>query len=119
MLFRSKKGKVILSDVVSDNEPTETYLEAKAVEAKAYFRLGCATYELKDYAKSVKSFQSSLDCFYEIQKVSATTTPGVPPRKPDAVLLRRLHDAKVQLKKKKERTNEKLRSAFGSSPPSK
>lgn len=115
--FTTKMGAVVFPDVVTrDKEPIETYKEAKAIQAKAYFRLGCARYELKEYAKAVKSFQSSLDCFHELQSATETTNPDAPRRQPDAVLLRRLQDAKVQLKRKRERTNKKFQSALGSSP---
>ena len=93
----------------------ETYIEAKTVQSKAHFRLGCALYELKEYARAASNFQKSLDCFNEVQHLSTTAFPETRPRKPDAALLRRLHDAKLQMKKKKDRTNQKFLSALGSS----
>jgi tetratricopeptide (TPR) repeat protein len=112
--YTVEKGIVFFNVMVSKNEPIGTYLEAKTVESKAHFRLGCARYELKDYSKAVKHFQASLDCFQEIQKISMVVNPETPQRKPDAALLRRLQDAKLQMKKKKDRTNKKFLSAIGS-----
>ena len=113
--YTMKIGIVLLTSVISKNEPMETYIEAKTVQSKAYFRLGCANYELRKYSKAVKNFQASLDGFNEVQHLSTRVNPEIPPRKPDAVLLRRLQDAKLQMKKKNDRTNQKFVSALGSS----
>jgi hypothetical protein len=79
--------------VISNKEPKETYHEARALQAKAYFRLGSAELEMADYAAAVKSFEQSVKC-------SDSKSSN---QKPDSLLLRRLHEAKRMHGNKKKR----------------
>jgi WD40 repeat protein len=82
----------------SSNEPSETFYEAKALQSKAYFRLGCAQYDLHEYSEAEKSFVQSLDSSRlakcDSQGNDATNS------KPDPLLLRRIKEARLMQKKK-------------------
>jgi tetratricopeptide (TPR) repeat protein len=96
--FCAQKGKIMkgenLDKVHGESEREETYLEAKALQAKAYFRLGSAQYELGDFSDAILSYGSS---------VSASEQAKA---KPDKLVLRRLSEAKREsrLARKRERT---------------
>jgi tetratricopeptide (TPR) repeat protein len=102
--FTREEGKVVccLRDkkehVLSDKEPMETYREAKALQARAYFRLGSSELEMGDYSASIKSFELSM-------RSSSVTSPNT---KPDSLLVRRLQDAKRKHKNKKKRDRKKF-----------
>jgi hypothetical protein len=106
--FTAKHGMVILKFVDGDestelivnaHEPDQTFEEAKALEAKAYFRLGSAEFETGNYAGATKSFRASLKCLSE----SSTGT------KTDALVSKRLEEAKSKLKALKKRTSKRFR----------
>lgn len=107
--FAFKEGKVIVvlsqgSDkterAISNEEPVATYREAKALQAKAYFRLGSAEFDMGDYLAAVKSFESSL-------KSSSVSSPN---SKPDALLVRRLQEAKRKRQSIKKRARKQLQT---------
>jgi hypothetical protein len=97
--FCHAKGKVIVVGenkrqvIVKDSEPVDTFKEAKLLQAKAYFRLGCAELELGRCKPAIHGFEESM-------KATAATKPG---SKPDSLVVRRLREAKLKLKSKKQR----------------
>ena len=99
------KGKVIyglkLDEVLREDEPEETFFEALALEAKAYFRLGSAQYKLAEYSKAILSFEHSVR---SSQRANS---------KPDNLVLRRLSEAKRQKQRiSKKNHRKKLKLAF-------
>ena len=81
-VFSFRKGK---KHLCRKTEQTETFKEAKALQAKGYFRLGCAEMELGEFKAAVKSFECSLK--------AASATSGHP-KPPDSLVVRRLQEAK-------------------------
>lgn len=101
--FCYKEGKIVVrssGDSKTENieleESVDTYKEAKALQAKAYFRLGSAALKTGDFAVAVKSFESSI-------AASKTTVAA----KPDASTTRLLQEARNKYKAKKKRAREK------------
>ena len=94
-------GKKLASN--RTDEPEETYVQAKALEAKAYFRLGSAQLVLNEYDDAVKSLECS---------VGSTREANM---KVDAGLLRKLNKAKQYRNDKIERQRKKFKLMFGSS----
>lgn len=82
------------------DEPIRTYTEAKALQAKAYFRLGSAKLLLKEYDEAVLSFEGC---------IKSTGEAGMPA---DANTLRKLNDARRRYLEKKERHRKKFKLAF-------
>ena len=93
--IRCVRGKSTV--YVKDDEPSENYRESKSLQAKAYFRLGSAELEIGDYAAAIKSFELSL--------VAAKLDPNY--KKPDALTVKRLEEAKHKHKLKKKRIRNK------------
>jgi len=83
--------------VLKEHEPVETFKEAQALQAKAYYRLGSAELEAGDYAAAIKSLESSLKC-----------GSSDPPAKPDSLTVKRLQEAKRKHKTKKKRDRAKF-----------
>ncbi len=101
--FSAEKGVVLTGkklDKRRRDEPESTYLEAKALEAKALFRLGSAQMSLGDYDDAVKSLYRSV-------KASGDN--------PDKAVLRKLNEARKGSQEKKERQKRKFKFMFGSS----
>jgi tetratricopeptide (TPR) repeat protein len=102
--FCALKGKVMkgstLDTVHRADEPEETFDDAAALEAKGYFRLGSAQYELGEYAEAIRSFEASVTI---TEKVNGKT---------DNLVLRRLLDAKRQNQRKNKRHRKKFKLAF-------
>lgn len=102
--FCVAEGKVMkgskLDKMHRDDEPEQTYLEAMSLQAKAYFRLGSAQYELGEYGKAISSFESSVRCT-ELARA-----------KPDNLVLRRLNEAKRESRLKSKRQRKKFKFAF-------
>ena len=84
------------------NPSEEIYKDAKEFEAKAYFRLGTAMMELKDFSLAKKYYEESL----KSQKAIHPDSP------PDKHILRKLAAAKNQLEKKKRRVKKRLRYSY-------
>ena len=82
------------------DEPIKTYTEAKALQAKAYFRLGTAQLLLKNYDEAVSSYEGC---------IKSTGEAGMPA---DAITLRKLNDARRRHMEKKERHRKKFKLAF-------
>jgi hypothetical protein len=101
--FCIKKGVVMkgktLTKTHRDGEPEKTYLDAKALQAKAYFRLGSAQDELGEFADAIISFESSVQAAEHAMA------------KPDKLVLRRLSEAKR--KNRRARKRERNKFEFG------
>jgi hypothetical protein len=102
--FSHEKGKVIVTRennekvIVKDSEPRETFKEAKLLQSKAFFRLGCAELELGHCKPAICVFEESM-------KASSANKPGC---KPDSLVVRRLREAKIKLKSKKQRDRKRF-----------
>jgi hypothetical protein len=102
--FSHEKGKVIVARenkeqvIVKDSEPKETFKEAKLLQSKAYFRLGCAELELGHCKPAITVFEESM-------KASSANKPGC---KPDSLVVRRLREAKLKLKSKTQRDRKRF-----------
>jgi len=104
--FCSEKGKVKkgkdLDIMYNEEEPEQTFLEAKELEAKAFFRLGSAQCEIGDYGEAVRSYEHSIESTKSISKTA----------KPERVVLTRLADAKRENSRKNKRQRKKLKAMF-------
>lgn len=103
--FATKKGVVLMGKKLASNrtdEPDNTYVQAKALQAKAYFRLGSAQLFLGDFEDAVKSLEHS---------VVSTSEANM---KIDAGLMRKLNKAKNCRNDKIERQRKKFKLMFGS-----
>jgi len=95
--FCAQKGKIMkgekLDKVHEESEREETYLEAKALQAKAYFRLGSAQSEMGEISDAI--------LMYECSVLSSEQAKA----KPDRLVLQRLSEAKreTRLARKRER----------------
>jgi tetratricopeptide (TPR) repeat protein len=106
--FTRQEGKIVCfltldglkktEHVVNNDEPVQTFQEAKALQAKAYFRLGSAELDMGDYSAAIKSLESSLKC-------SIVTSPNT---KPDSALMHRLKDARLKRKLQKKRDRKRF-----------
>lgn len=106
--FTREQGKVIVERnetkvVVKTSEPVETFMEANVLLAKCQFRLGSAELALGLFKAAVKNFECSL-------KTSFISNPGY---KPDSLVVRKLHEAKLQVKSKKKRDRKKFERIIG------
>lgn len=104
--FATSKGSVLTGrklDKPREGEPEETFLQAKELQAKGYFRLGNAQIVTGDYGAAVKSFDLS---------IKATRALKGPDAKPEAVVQRRLAEAKKLNAKKRKRQRDKFAFAF-------
>jgi tetratricopeptide (TPR) repeat protein len=102
--FVIEKGQICrgrkFTEVFKDDEPESTYLAAKELQAKAFFRLGSAQYEMGDFSEAVKSFEHSI--------TSITSAQG----QPETIVLRRLEEAKHASKRKARNLRKKFKAAF-------
>ena len=94
--FTVTRGKVIhrrdkKEVVLKDNEPESTFVDAQALQAKAYYRLGTAELESGDFASAIRMFDLSLQC------------ASISSSKPDSLTLKRLQEAKWKYKESKKR----------------
>lgn len=85
------------------DEPHSTFTEAKALEAKAYFRLGSAQLAVGECDDAVKTFEH---CVESTKDAGMTVDAGV---------LRKINEAKRFRKEKKERHRKKFKFMFSSS----
>ena len=115
--FVQKRGEIRKGgqymDIVHNNaEPESTYEEAKALQAKAFFRLGSSHLEIGDFGVAVKHFEASLECSCELNGEA----------KPDPLLFRCLAEAKRENKKKAKQQRKRFRvmlaQGLDESPPS-
>ena len=81
---------------VFEDEPESTYKEARALQAKAFFRLGSAEMEQGDWSAAVNAFEASIENS----------------EKPDSLVNRRLQEAKSKRASKKKRDRKKFEFAF-------
>ena len=104
--FATSKGSVLTGrklDTPREGEPEATYLQAKELQSKAYFRLGNAQIVTGEYSAAIKSFDLS---------IKATRALKGPDAKPEAVVQRRLAEAKKLNAKKRKRQRDKFAFAF-------
>jgi len=89
--FCTKKGKIMkgnkMTEVYRENEPEDTFLDAIKLQAKAFFRMGCAHYEMGEYGEAIRVFENS---------VKSTQLSGADT---DKSVLRRLTNAKREYKR--------------------
>lgn len=99
--FCTEKGRVLggkkLNVVHSDDEPISTYAETKELQAKAYFRLASVNFTIGDFDEAVEKFEECVKCMKDLSK------------EPDAVLLRRLGEAKRERAHKSKRQRKKVK----------
>jgi len=95
-------GKRVKVAVLKMQEPIETYEEAKSLQAKAYFRLGSALLDRAGYREAVLNFEKSIEATLELN----------PDAKLDAVIVRRLAEAKRQKTRQNKRRRKKFRFMF-------
>ena len=101
--FATKRGAVLVGRKLANtrtDEPHSTYLEAKALQAKAYFRLGSAQIVLSEYDEAVKTFEN---CVASTKEANLTVDAGV---------LRKINEAKRFRKEKKESQRKKFKLMF-------
>ena len=96
-----------LDIVYREDEPEETYFDAMTLQAKAYFRLGSAQYELEEYCEAISSFEKSIRSTHEAKG------------KPDSLIFRRLSEAKRQKRRKVKHQRKKFKFSFSSKENSK
>lgn len=104
--FATSKGSVLTGrklDKPREGEPEVTYLQAKELQSKAYFRLGNSQIVTGEYNAAIKSFDLS---------IKATRALKGPDAKPEAVVQRRLAEAKKLNAKKRKRQRDKFAFAF-------
>jgi tetratricopeptide (TPR) repeat protein len=92
----------VKTEVIKEIEPEETYIEAKTLEAKAYFRLGSAQSDINEYGDAIKSFDKSIECTLELN----------PNAKLDPLVVRRLAEAKREKARQNKRHRKKFRMMF-------
>lgn len=100
--FTQERGKCLLTcdDSVVRNEEPSVFDEATKLYAKAFFRLGSAEMELRNYSDAVESFEASLSA---TKRINGT---------PDKLVTRRLQEAKRLRKCKKKRVSRKFQRLF-------
>ena len=104
MPFASTKGKILVGCNLDDSIDADDtiYEEAKAFQAKAFFRLGCAQQENGSFPAAIESLQQCIKA-----------TKEVPDKEVDKVVHRRFIEAKKQNTKRKERHRKKFKFMFG------
>jgi tetratricopeptide (TPR) repeat protein len=104
--FAKNKGKVMVGRKLDkereQDEPRQTYIDAKELEVKAYFRLGSAQSAVGDYAAAIRNFGQSIQCRKDLD-------PDAPS---EPLILRRIAEAKKGNTRKKERQRKKFKFAF-------
>jgi len=103
--FATEKGIVLTGKKLTKkrtDEPLDTYTESKALQAKAYFRLGSAQIAVQEYDDAVKTFEHSVDSTKEAGMMV------------DAAVMRKINEAKRGRKEKKERQRKKFKFMFSS-----
>lgn len=94
--------KKIKIAILKANEPDNTYKEAKTLEAKAYFRLGSSEADRGEASEAILSFEKSMECTLELN----------PDAKLDALVVRRLAEAKREKSRQTKRQRKKFRFMF-------
>eukprot|EP00980_Cylindrotheca_fusiformis_P027985 scaffold22575_cov141-Cylindrotheca_fusiformis.AAC.16 len=93
--FCCQKGKVMKGSKANvsfcEHVPETTYIEAVGFQAKAYFRLGSAHYDMGEYGEAVRFFECSVKSTQQSNAV------------PDNLVLRRLSEAKRESKRRSKR----------------
>lgn len=98
--YTEEAGKVYFQEtLIREPEPEETYREARQLQAKAFFRLGCAEMEMGDHVSAVKALEASI----------ASTDGPV-----DPIIQKRLSKAKIRSASQKKRNRRKFELALSS-----
>ena len=104
--FATEKGVVLTGKKLTKkrtDEPERTFHEAKALQAKAYFRLGSAQMVTEEYDEAVQTFGR---CVHSTKEAGMTL---------DSVVVRKVNEAKRLCKGKKDRQRKKFKFMFASS----
>lgn len=105
--FVKLKGGVMIGKKLERtrlDEPHSTFIEAMAIQSKAYFRLGSAQLLLSEFEDAIESFEQSINASNE----------SSPDSKPDPMLLRKLQEAKLAKKRYCNSERKKFKFAFES-----
>jgi WD40 repeat protein len=96
--YTQEEGKVMHNEIVlRTDEPIDTFTEARALQAKAYFRLGSAELDMGDYLSAVPALEASL---------ASTDGPN------DPVVEKRLKIAKSRSLSQKKRNRRRFEVAL-------
>lgn len=101
--FATQMGTVLTGEKlesIRSDEPHKTFHEAKALQAKAYFRLGSAQLAMCDYGDAVKTFEK---CVASTKDANLTV---------DAGIVRKMNEAMRCHKQKNERQRKKYKAMF-------
>jgi tetratricopeptide (TPR) repeat protein len=104
--FTKKAGLVYMGKRLQkcrQDEPMQTFTEAKELEAKAYFRLGSVKMQGRQYASAMHMFEKCLQATKEYR-------PNSPP---DRTVQHRLAEAKRLSEKERKKRRKQFRFAFG------
>jgi tetratricopeptide (TPR) repeat protein len=105
--FVAQKGCVLTGKKLERprlEEPPTTYVEATALQSKAFFRLGSAQLLMGDFDAAIESFEQSI-------KSSNASSPD---SKPDPIILRKLQEAKLTSRRHSNSERKKFKFAFSS-----
>ncbi len=83
-------------------EPVETFLEAKELQVKAFFRRGSAKFKAGEYTIAMRNFEQCLSAKKEIH----------PDAKPDKAVVHGIKESRRLMKIKKKRRRKKFKLAF-------
>ena len=97
-----RKGGKHLDMVYNNAEPETTYEQAKELQAKAFFRLGSALLEIGEYSDAVKNFEASIKSTRHLNSEA----------KPEAIVLRRLAEAKGENEKRNKQQRKRFKAMF-------
>ena len=103
--FTAEKGVVLTGKKLAKkrmDEPHSTYIEAKTLQAKSFFRLGSSQLAMNEYDDAVKTLGQ---CVESTKEAGMTVDAGV---------LRKINEAKRCRKQKKERQRKKFKFMFSS-----
>eukprot|EP00529_Nitzschia_sp_RCC80_P006247 CAMPEP_0113485942 /NCGR_PEP_ID=MMETSP0014_2-20120614/24741_1 /TAXON_ID=2857 /ORGANISM="Nitzschia sp." /LENGTH=1530 /DNA_ID=CAMNT_0000379599 /DNA_START=136 /DNA_END=4728 /DNA_ORIENTATION=+ /assembly_acc=CAM_ASM_000159 len=89
--------------------PAKCINEALSLQAKAYYRLGCAQYEHSKFRYAVESFEAS---------ILSTQLVGDGTIEPDPIVVRRLGEAKREYTSRTKRRRKKFKFASSGAPDS-
>ena len=85
-----------------ENEPFQTFREAKELQAKAYFRLGSAKLQSGDFKVAIRNFERCMESTKEIH----------PDAKPERLVVNGLNEARRLDKKKRNKRRKQFKFAF-------
>lgn len=104
--FATERGVVLTGTKLTKkrtDEPVDTYHQAKALQAKAYYRLGSARIAQHDYEAAVKTFELCVESTKEAGMVV------------DAAIMKKINEAKRCRKEEERQRRKKFKFMFSSS----